>query len=299
VAITSNGIAVVSLGGVDEIAIGREEDYSLYRIPVGKRPTALTITQDGQFAFSANTFGDSVSFVNLTSRKAEAEISLGPQPLLSSIENGELLFFDAKLSHDGWMSCHSCHTDGHSNGLLNDNLSDASFGAPKRVLSLLGVHDTAPFAWNGGIAELTTQIHNSITKTMQSDHTPTQEQLDALSAYIQSLEPPPAVDTLRGTQDVAATVRGAAVFERLGCMRCHAPGIYTTPQAYDVGLVDAGGHRTFNPPSLRGLSQRGPYFHDNSSVTLEDVFFTHSHQLPEVTPAEADVRDLLAFLRSL
>ena len=51
------------------------------------------------------------------------------------------------------MSCHSCHTDGHTNGQLNDNLSDfKTFGAPKRVLSLLGKRDTMPLAWNGGRA---------------------------------------------------------------------------------------------------------------------------------------------------
>src|SRR2546429_167098 len=81
-------------------------------------------------------------------------IPLGPQPELSLAERGELLFYDARLSHDGWFSCHSCHTDGHSNGLLNDNLGDGSFGAPKRVLSLLGVRDTGPWAWNGTMPDL-------------------------------------------------------------------------------------------------------------------------------------------------
>ena len=52
------------------------------------------------------------------------------------------------------MSCHSCHPDGHTNGLLNDNLGDGNFGAPKRVLSLLGVGQTGPWAWNGGVADL-------------------------------------------------------------------------------------------------------------------------------------------------
>ena len=37
------------------------------------------------------------------------------------------------------MSCHSCHTDGHTSGRLADTLGDDTFGTPKRVLSLLGL----------------------------------------------------------------------------------------------------------------------------------------------------------------
>ena len=293
-----NGIAVVSLGGVDEIAVGRESDFRLFRIPVGKRPTAVTTTLDGNWAFSANTFGDSVTVVDLTARKAVAEISLGPQPLLTLVEKGELLFYNARLSHDGWMSCHSCHTDGHSNGLLNDNFSDASFGAPKRVLSLLGVHDTAPFAWNGEVKDLSTQINNSLTLTMQSERAP--KRLSSKHGRIHRIAR--ATSLSRTRYAVLKTPRPwfavQPFLSDLDVRSCHAPGIYTTPQSYDVGLVDARGHHEFNPPSLRTVSQRGPYFHDNGAATLEDVLFAHGHQLPE-NPPEADLRDLLAFLRSL
>ena len=53
-----------------------------------------------------------------------------------------------------------------------------------------------------------------------------------------------------------------------------------------------------NPPSLRGVGQRGPYFHDGRAATLEDVFGNFGHQLKgELTPKQQ--ADLLAFLRSL
>src|SRR5690606_26743039 len=116
VAIAPNGIVVVCLSGINEIAMGREHDFSLFRIPVGKRPTAVTISSDSRRAYVANTFGDSVSVVDLEQRRTIGEISLGPQRALSDAEKGELLFYDAHMSHDGWMSCHSCHTDGHTNG---------------------------------------------------------------------------------------------------------------------------------------------------------------------------------------
>jgi cytochrome c peroxidase len=245
-----------------------------------------------------NTFGDSVSVVDLQARKAIGEISLGPQRDLTLAEKGELLFYSARLSHDSWMSCHSCHTDGHTTGGLNDNFSDASFGAPKRILSLLGVSSTGPFAWNGGVAKLEDQIQNSVMQTMQSDKELSPAKMEALVAFLQSLEPPPSVQQLRGSEDLATIARGGQLFTSLSCSQCHAPPLYTTPDSYDVGLDDGEGNRRFNPPSLRGTGQRGPFFHDNLAETLEDVFLQHEHQLPRKL-ADGELQDLLAFLRSL
>ncbi|MEX0819831.1 MAG: cytochrome c peroxidase, partial [Pirellulaceae bacterium] len=211
---------------------------------------------------------------------------------------GERLFFNANLSHDSWMSCHSCHTDGHTNGLLNDNFSDASFGAPKRVLSLLGRANTEPFAWAGTADTLQAQIHKSLTHTMQADDPPTDEQLTALAAYVETLAPPPSIDLMRGVQDPEAIERGRQLFGNLQCTNCHQPPVYTTPESYDVGIHDKQGSREFNPPTLLGVGQRGPYFHDNRAASLEDVFLKHKHQLDEDLSAN-ELKDLLAFLRSL
>jgi len=126
-AVSPQGMVVVTLGGVREVAVGRENDFSLQRVNVGRRPVAVVIHPNGKRAYVANMFDDSISVVDLEDPGEVAKISLGPRAELSKQDRGELLFFDARLSHDSWMSCHSCHTNGHSNGLLNDNFSDASF----------------------------------------------------------------------------------------------------------------------------------------------------------------------------
>jgi DNA-binding beta-propeller fold protein YncE/cytochrome c peroxidase len=298
VVIGSNGTVVVALGGVHEIAVGRERDFSFYRIPVGKRPTAVVLRSDNEQAFVANQFDDSISRIDLPRRELMGHVSLGASRPLTLVERGEQLFYSGRLSHDGWMSCHSCHTDGHSNGGLNDNFSDNSFGAPKRVLSLLGLAGTAPFAWNGEVEELETQIRNSVNQTMQSDRQVSDKNMAAMVAFLESLVPPPSRDELRGTLDEAAVERGSLVFEQRGCVQCHAPPLYTTPDRYDVGLEDSEGNRLFNPPSLRGVGQRGPYFHDNRAESLESVFRDHGHPV-EGELTEAEFQDLLAFLRSL
>jgi YVTN family beta-propeller protein len=270
----------------------------MQRVGVGQRPTAVKVSPDSRTAYVANTHDDSIAIVNLAEREVTVTIPLGPQPELTIIQQGELLFYDARLSHDGWMSCHSCHTDGHANGEKNDNFSDRSFGAPKRVLSLLGVRDTLPLAWNGGVQTLQRQIENSLDATMQREDPLPKAEVKKIAAYVQSLDNPPPLPVLRGTLDAAAVERGRKVFAQRDCASCHAPPTYTSPAAYDVGLPDAQGNREFNPPSLRGLSHRGPFFHDNRAASLDEVFGKHGH--PNASVYEADeIKDLKAFLESL
>src|SRR5262249_35256244 len=198
-------------------------------------------------------------------------------------DQGEFSFYDARLSHDGWLSCHSCHSDGHTNGLLNDNLGDDSFGTPKRVLSLLGVKDTGPWAWNGSMPDLESQVRKSIRLTMRGPN-PSEEQVQALAAYLRTLAPPPSRAQAGDELDPAAVGRGRELFAQQGCGRCHAPPSYTSPGTYDVGLSDEVGNTQFNPPSLRGVGHGGPFFHDNRAASLEEASTPFRHPLPRHIP---------------
>jgi YVTN family beta-propeller protein len=297
VAIARDGQVVVVLAGTGQVAIGREGDFDLQRIKVGQRPTAVTLSGDGQRAYIANTFSDSISIVDLGERKVTKTISLGTPPKLSLADRGEVLFYDARLSLDGWFSCNSCHVDGHTNGELNDNMSDGSFGASKRILTMRGVGRSGPWAWNGKAASLEGQIRNSARSTMQGPKL-TDDQVKALAAYLRSLPPPPSLALATGEVDAASVARGKAVFARQECADCHEPPRYTSADAFDVGLHDTKGNTRFNPPSLLGVSQGGPYFHDNRSGTLDEVFTKHRHQL-HGKPTRQEIADLVEFLKTL
>ena len=274
-------------------------DYGLVRrAGMHRRPTAVTTSSDSRYAFVANTFHDSISIIDFRQHEVGGEISLGPVPELTMVDRGEMLFFDSRLSHDGWMSCNSCHTDGHTNTLLNDNFSDKSFGAPKRVLSLLDRAGTTPFAWRATSNSFEEQIRISITKTMQGDQPPTDRQVAAMAAFLEALPPPPPIDLARGHRDNEAVQRGRAVFKSQDCIECHAPPKYTTPDIYDVGLKDSQGNDKFNPPALIGVGQRGPYFHDGRADSLEDVFRQFGHKVSKDL-SNQQLHDLVAFLRSL
>jgi YVTN family beta-propeller protein len=297
-AMSGDGTVAVALAGVKQVVIGKEADFSLHAIDVGTGPTAVTFTPDNKTLIVTNRFDDSVSWIDVEQKEVIHTTVLGATPEEDATRWGERLFHDATLAHDGWMSCSSCHVRGHTNGQLNDNLSDDSFGAPKRVLTLLGNAGTAPLAWNGSKKTMREQIEASINLTMQGPRELSDEEIEALSSYVQTLPPAPSLVVARGTLDAQSVARGKEVFEQQDCSRCHRPPLYTSSDTYDVGFEDEEGNREFNPPSLRGVSQRGPYFHDNRAVNLDEVLQKYQHQVAQDL-SDQDRQDLIHFLQSL
>lgn len=298
IAVSPDGIVLVTLTGVNRISIGREDDFSLKQVDVGRGPVATLFSNDGKLAYIANSLDDSISVLDVEELTVKDTISLGTTPELSELDKGERLFLDASLSHDGWMSCASCHVDGHTNGLLNDNFTDTSFGAAKRVITLLGNAGTAPFAWNGRMNTMEDQIKFSLESTMQSDAEPSAEVIQSLAKYIATLPPAPPLAEARGNRDEEKIKKGETLFSEFNCARCHQPPLYTSDKLYDVGLEDKKGNRKFNPPSLRGVSQRDSFFHDGQAKSLRNVFTETKHKVSRELSQE-ELESLIAFLETL
>jgi DNA-binding beta-propeller fold protein YncE/cytochrome c peroxidase len=300
VAVLGAGKVAVALAGVNEVALVRlDTGKTLRRHRVGRRPTVVRGGTKGQPLVVLNTLDDSVSVLDSRRGGVRHTISLGPQPALGDRDHGELLFYDARLSRDGWLSCHSCHTDGHSNGLLADTHGDNTFGTPKRVLTLLNTRMTDPWGWNGQFKNLHDQVRASLAGTLASPAV-TWRRIDDLVSFLASLPPPPPPEPpAKGKADREQIARGRRVFEKHHCGQCHvAPLTYTSWDVYDVGFADERGLRKFNPPSLRGVGHGDRFLHDNRAATLKEVFTKYRHRVPADMPAE-DLADLLRFLRSL
>jgi cytochrome c peroxidase len=240
---------------------------------------------------------DTISVVEIASGMRAATIALGPEIEPTPAQKGERLFFSAKLAHDGWMSCHSCHSDGHTNNLLSDTLGDGSYGAPKRVPSLLGVAATGPWTWTASMARLEDQVRKSIATTMHGVKLADAQTAD-LVAYLGTLAPPPRRAAAAGNPDSAAAIRGRAIFEHQKCAACHNAPEYTSPSRYDVGLKDNVGNHEFNPPSLRAAGSRDAFLHDGRVHSLEEVFAKEKHPRGLVL-SPGEVADLVSFLKSL
>lgn len=302
ISFTKNGM-LVCLAGVDEVWYQRRRRLDEYeRIPVGKRPRVI-ITRE-EVSLVLGELDDSISRIetkdpeNPLVTKSLLDPALANREL-SPAERGERLFFDARMSAGGRMSCHSCHTDGHTNGLLADTLGDNTHGTPKRVLTLRGTRLTDLWSWNGEMKTLQDNVFKSLKETMHAPEIKPAD-VDDIVSFLHTLPPvPPLKPVPTSDADRAQLARGEKIFQRENCGSCHVPPLtFTSHAVYDVGLADEKGLRKFNPPSLRGVGRLKKLFHDNRASSLRDVFETHGHQLAEPLPA-SELSDLVRYLESL
>ena len=122
-----------------------------------------------------------------------------------------------------------------------------------------------------------------------------------------------------------AAKRGYEVFQNAECNNCHDGVLFTDLQYHNTGIgmeaeePDVGRHRVteedsdrgaFKTPTLRDVSQSGPYFHNGSVATLEEAvdFMLGGGQdnpsldrenLKKVDLSNEEREALLEFLRSL
>ncbi len=272
------------------------------RIPLGGRPLAVQFAKDGQTVVVANYLSNSLQVVAIETGQIIRTIDLGGAKTPSLARRGEAIFYDAQRSFNQWYSCSTCHVEGHTSGSNFDTFNDGSYETPKKTPSLRGVTTTAPWTWHGAKPNLRQLVHDSVTKSMQGEP-PSEADLDALMAFLATLEPPRSPYRNPNGTLTASAKRGESVFRAKGCDTCHAPPHYTNASIYKIGLespMDA--HPGFNPPSLRNLYNRVPYLHDGSARSLETVL-TQKHRASELTgkpdPTPEELKDLIAFLKSL
>jgi cytochrome c peroxidase len=302
IAFVNEGL-LVCLAGADQVWYQSSlADQHPKRIPTGKRPRSIISNND--IALVLGELDDTVSRIEFANPERPTVTTQFLDPALvkrelTPAERGERLFFSGRQSAGGMMSCHSCHTDGHTNGLLADTLGDNTHGTPKRVLTLRGTRLTDLWAWNGEMKTLQDNVHKSLQDTMHAPKINPRD-VDDLVSFLHTLPPvPPLKPNRKDDADRAQVARGEKVFAREGCAACHVPPLtFTSHAAYDVGLEDEKGLKKFNPPSLRGVGRLKKLFHDNRANSLRDVFETHGHQLKEPL-SNRDLADLVRYLESL
>ena len=126
---------------------------------------------------------------------------------------------------------------------------------------------------------------------------PSDKQVTELAAYLRTLKPP-LLNVIVPSSQAGNVTRGEQLFRRVGCVKCHEPPAFTTPRVYDIPLADENGNTRFNPPSLRGLSQRTAFLHDNRARSLAAVFTEVRHGFTD-SLVERELADLIAFLETL
>lgn len=271
------------------------------RVPLGGRPVAVRFVANRAEAAVANYLLDSVQIVDAKSGKLLRSIPLGGPAQPSLARQGEAIFYDAQRSHHQWFSCHSCHPDGHTCCRTFDTLNDGSFGNPKQTPTLRGVTKTGPWTWHGWQNNLGKAVEKSLTETLCGPQ-PSATDIQALLAFLETLDHPPNPHRQADGSLSDSARRGQILFAgKARCARCHQGKEYTSAKNYDVKLEEDGSpYDRWNPPSLRGVWDRGPYLHDGQAESLEELLRgPHApEKLGHGTLTLEERRDLIEFLRT-
>lgn len=272
------------------------------RFPIpGNGPRGVDFSPDGKQLAVAVYYSGNVVLVDAENGKVTSTISLGPSPEPDPARRGEIIFHDAMICFQHWMSCATCHPDnGRTDGLRWDLLNDG-LGTPQRTRSLLWSHRISPTTTRG-IREK--GIEDSVPKGLLFLlRVPEKELVDPLIAYLKDLKPEPSPYLVDGKLSESAK-RGKALFEEeADCAGCHPGELGTDMKAHDVGTRGEFDRPddVFYTPKLVELYRTAPFLHDARSATLMDVLKRDNPKNEHgntagLTPQELE--DLVEYLKS-
>lgn len=311
----SNDITVIDVINRDRVA----------HIEVGHNPRGIVIGPDGSAAYVNNTLEGTVSVIDTAVYSVTQIISTTNIPLDPVLLTGKRLFNssdDPRMGKNQWMSCNTCHFDGENDGrtwLLG-------FAGPRNTSSLMGMNNTLPLRWSAewdeaadsefairmdsfGTGLVPGAMHCSLDPpdcVNHPPHTGISAELDALATYINSLIVPLSPGHAAGQPLSPAEQQGQTHFNdpAVGCATCHPAPFYTDNLTHDVGTATDGEliGPYFNTPSLLGIYDSPPYFHDGSAFTLYEAVTRPSdgneHNVSSILN-ESEIQDLIAYLLAL
>ena len=249
------------------------------------------IVEKGGVLYCANYFDGTVSAVTLSNYSVKT-LSFVKQPEASTVRQGQILWSDANNCYQKWESCNSCHPDGVVDGFNWDNLNDGLGGGGKSAKSMLYSHRTPPVMITGirPNAEAATAAG---MKFIQFNTMP-MDQIQMIDEYLKSLYPiqSPALNKNGTLTDSAKS--GKELFEK-NCASCHPAPLYTDLKKHDVkSNTFSGDNGEYDTPTLVEAWRTGPYMHDGSLKTIEEVVKFFAKDL-----SDAEVTKLADFVRSI
>lgn len=267
-------------------------------VEVGERPRDIVLAPDGSKAYTLDERSGTISVIDTETMRVAATIRYANDPRPAEVREGERLFTTSRprsIAKDRWISCSTCHLDGGADGqtwLGTDQ-------GPRNTPTLRGIAGTEPFHWSGDRADIPS-FQGTFTGLMAGTGLSDRE-LRSLTAFIESLRP--LVSPRRGASGslTREAETGAAVFQRAGCVSCHAAPLFTDRQLHDVGtgapsgaVPELAGPR-FKTPSLRELWMTAPYLHDGRAATLHEAIAMHT----SARLSDREMVELEAFLLQL
>jgi cytochrome c peroxidase len=278
-----------------------------------------------------------------------AEVASAGNPLTpEKIALGRMLFYDARLSASGTISCNSCHQlDNFGvDGKPVSEGHDGSLGTRNSPTVYNAAGQLAQF-WDGREPDVENQAKGPVLNAVEhgmDDGAAVEKVLKGIPGYgplfaaaFPGQAEPITFDNFAlaigaferklttygrwdrwlagdGTAITQQEKAGLDVFVETGCATCHMGTNLGGSLFQKMGLVEAfhtadlGRYEVtqneaeknfFKVPGLRNIAQTGPYLHDGSVASLEQVTeIMAKHQLGKtLTPQQ--IADVTAFLKAL
>jgi YVTN family beta-propeller protein len=293
---------VANAGSNDVSVIDLTSGLAVNNIPVGFNPRSLLLSNNAGTLYVHNVIDGTVTLVDTSTFDVIDDMPISVLNVPSDVFIGAQLFHtsaDPRMSADRWISCASCHFDGQS----DKRVWEGYIEGVRNTRPLYNLADYTRYNASGSWDELADMelkirdlqagaglIEGDVNPPLGDPHSGLSPDLDTLTAYLLTLQGPPAPLA----DDVEQVARGAEVFEEQNCASCHAGTAFTDNQLYDVGT---GGE--FLTPTLRWVWLTEPYFHEGSASTLLDVFIMPgAHQLIQTVPYD-DIEALVSYLNTL
>jgi YVTN family beta-propeller protein len=295
--------------------LGKPTEFVIAHIPTKHSPRGVLITAEGKTAFVANALDDSLTVIDIERLEAVERIDLGGPKVITKVRFGERVFHSANIAFQRQFSCHSCHPDGHVDGITYDIEPDGIGNNPVDNRTLRGILDTAPFKWKGTNPSLQRQCGPRLAVFFTRIQPFNPEELAALENYICTIPRPPNRHRPLGAELTDAQRRGKEMFERTRtndgrvipkeqrCVTCHFPPLYTDRRQHDVGTqYELDTETRFDTPHLSNIYDSAPYLHNGMAATLEEIWTRYNpYDQHGVTNdmTKDQLNDLIEYIKTL
>ena len=295
--------------------MGKATEFVIKHLATRDCPRGIRIAPDGRTAWVADALDDSLGIIDLQQMEFVARVDLGGPQEITQARYGERLFHNAKITFQRAFTCASCHPDGHVDGLTYDIEADGLGVNPVDNRTLRGIHDTAPFKWEGTNPSLSRQCGARLSVFFTRVQPFNPEELAAVDHYICTIPRPPNRYRPLGAELTEAQRRGKMMFERtrnnageiipkLGrCITCHPPPMYTDRRLHDVGTQNwLDTHSVFDTPHLNNIYDSAPYLHNGMAETLEEIWTTYNGEDKHGVTNDMtkdQLNDLIEYLKTL
>lgn len=300
-------------------------------VRLGTNPRAIRVSPDGEKVYVYNALDFAVTVHDADMRKL-ATIKVCEPPKTPEWVRGKILFNTANYPMSGrrWVSCSSCHPDGHHDARTWHNPEGL-----RNTTALFGMAHTHPLHWSGDRDEAQDFEYTIRSPLMQGPGlfrgrikpkvgfekaelgqklTGLSKDLDALALYCNSLDFPLSPHAAGKGKLTPAAEEGKKLFfsEKVGCAKCHSGPYYSdslTKSPYNLHDVGTGKDdpsekmgTKYDTPSLLWIYRSAPYLHDGKAATLHDVLTKCNKddkhgKTSHLSPQEID--NLVEFLKSL